>query len=65
MESAHEWFYSRVAIHHKNERVSAVNEWGFYAKERVNKNRSSTLHGVIILFHTYWDCFLLADTFQR
>ena len=33
----------------KNERASFF----FYAKQRVNKNRSSIFHGVMFLFHTY------------
>ena len=41
----------------KNERASF-----FYAKQRVNKNRSSIFHGVMFLFHTYWDFFLLKAT---
>ena len=32
----------------KNERANF-----FYAKQRVNKNRSSIFHGVMFLFHTY------------
>ena len=44
-------------MHQKtNERVF------FYAKQRVNKNRSSIFHGVMFLFHTYWDFFLLKAT---
>jgi len=31
-----------------NERVSF-----FYAQKRMNKSRSSTFHGLLILFHTY------------
>ena len=36
----------------------------FDATQRLNKNCSSTFHGVMFLFHTYWDFFLLTDTFQ-
>ena len=31
----------------------------FYAWQQVNKNRSSIFHGVMFLFHTYWNFFLL------
>ena len=37
----------------------------FNASQLVNKNRSSTFHGMMFLFHTYWDFFSLTDTFQR
>ena len=36
----------------------------FDATQRLNKNCSSTFHGVMFLFHTYWDFFLLTDIFQ-
>ena len=39
-----------------------TSEFFFYAKQRVNKNRSSIFHGVMFLFHTYWDFFLLKAT---
>ena len=39
-------FYSRVAMHQNNKRVSF-----FYASRRVNKNRSSTFHGMMFLFY--------------
>ena len=63
MESAHERFLftscdpSRKRTSERSERVSF-----FYVKQRVNKNRSSTLHDVMFLSQTYRDCF---DKFQR
>ena len=53
----------------KNEQVGAAIEWVFFlflfASQRVNKNRSSTLHGMMFLFHTCRDVFLLTNTLQR
>ena len=52
-------FYSRVAMHQKtNEWAQRTSEF-FYAWQQVNKNRSSIFHGVMFLFHTYWNFFLL------
>ena len=37
----------------------------FFASQRVNKNRSSTLHGMMFLFRICRDVFLLTNTLQR
>ena len=58
---------SRVAMHKKKKKKKKTNEWeqqkrrGFFdALQWVNKNPSSTFHGLMFLFETNWD-FLLTD----
>ena len=41
----------------KNQQVRAAKKWVFDASQRVNKNRSSTFHDMMLLFHKYWDFF--------
>ena len=49
----HELLCIKKRTSERRERVSF-----FYAWQQVNKNRSSIFHGVIFLFHTYWNFFL-------
>ena len=50
----HELLCIKKRTSERRERVSF-----FYAWQQVNKNRSSIFHGVLFLFHTYWNFFLL------
>ena len=50
----HELLCIKKRTSERRERVSF-----FYAWQQVNKNRSSIFHGVMFLFHTYWNFFLL------
>ena len=45
--------------------VQRTSEFFLCTQQRMNKSRSSTFHGLLFLFHAYWDFSLLNDIFQR
>ena len=64
MESAHERFLfsSYDALKKKNDLEQLPSEFFFDASQRLNKNRSSTFHGMMFLFHMFLE---MTDKFQR
>ena len=58
-------FYSQVTMHLKKKKkwLRTATEWVFFdASQRLNKNRSSTFHGMMFLFHMFLE---MNDKFQR
>ena len=57
-------FYSQVTMHLKKKKwLRTATEWVFfYASQRLNKNRLSTFHDMMFLFHMFLE---MTDKFQR
>lgn len=73
-------FYSRIAMRWKKNTkkqqqpkkkkqridwVQRTSDFFLCTQQRMNKSCSSTFHGLLFLFHAYWDFSLLNDIFQR
>ena len=65
------WKVRTNVVIHELQCIKRTNEWAqrtsefFDASQQVNKNCPSTFHGMLFLFHMYWDVFFLAEKFLR